>query len=178
MLTLLFNSRLSQEIAQLSWSTLPGQFDIWYPYSNVDNRGLISVLFQRLLFFARHFCCTTWVRWAFTRSISPQYRALLPASVPNMPLTNASTDARVPKAVGYLNTFPGMTVPMTWNLLISRKMSEKAQLSKYGNTTTTTTTTTTNNDDDDDDDDDTMTIQQQQQLLLLLLLLTMMIRWW
>ena len=28
-----------------------------------------------------------------------------------MPLTNASTDARVPKAVGYMNTFPGMTVP-------------------------------------------------------------------
>ena len=68
-------------------------------------------MFQRLLFFARQFCCMTWVRWAFTRSISPQYRAASQASVPNMPLTSASTDARVPKAIGYLKSFPGMTVP-------------------------------------------------------------------
>ena len=53
----------------------------------------------------------TGVRLLFSRYISHQYRAVLTASAPNMPLTNARDDARVAKAVRYMNTFPGMTVP-------------------------------------------------------------------
>ena len=42
-----------------------------------------------------------------------------------MPLTNASTDARVPKAIGYMNTFPGMTVPDAMKLADFTKDEQK-----------------------------------------------------
>ena len=45
-----------------------------------------------------------------------------------MPLTNARADARVAKAVGYMNTFLGVTVPDAMKLAFSKE--EKAWMDK------------------------------------------------
>ena len=47
----------------------------------------------------------------FSRYITHQNRAVLTASAPNMPLTNARDDACVAKAVGCIHCWEGMTVP-------------------------------------------------------------------